>query len=91
MVGEAEIAGALREALWLALLLGGPLLGATLAVGLVVSLLQAVTQISEPTLVFLPKVVVLVGLTALLGPYMQSHLTDFARGMVDRMVAVGGQ
>ena len=41
--------------MWLTLKLGGPLLVAALVVGLIISLLQAVTQINEPTLVFLPK------------------------------------
>ena len=90
-MSEADAAGALREAVWLVLLMDAPLLAATLVVGLVVSLLQAVTQVSEPTLVFLPKVAVLVGALLLLGPFMQSRLTDFAHGMADRMIAVGGQ
>ena len=90
-MNEAEIAGALREAVWLTLEMGGPLLAAMLAVGLVVSLLQAVTQINEATLVFLPKMIVLLGALAVLGPYMQSHLDDFTRSMMDRVVAVGGR
>lgn len=90
-MSETEVSGALREALWLMLVIGGPVLLLTLAVGLIVSLLQAVTQISEPTLVFVPKVIVVVGTLAILGPYMQSHLNDFTRGMMDRIVAVGGQ
>ena len=58
-MSEADAAGALRETMWLLIKLGGPLLLAALAVGLLVSLLQAVTQINEPTLVFLPKLLVL--------------------------------
>ena len=90
-MSEAEAAGALREALWLLLKLGGPLLVAALVVGLVVSLLQAVTQINEPTLVFLPKVLVLGGALALLGPFMTEQLNGFALSLMDRLVAVGGQ
>ena len=58
-MSEADAAGALRETMWLLVKLGGPLLVAALVVGLLVSLLQAVTQIIEPTLVFLPKLLVL--------------------------------
>lgn len=90
-MSETEVSGALREALWLMLVMGGPVLLLTLVVGLFVSLLQAVTQISEPTLVFVPKVIVVVGTLAILGPYMQSHLNDFTRSMVDLIIAVGGQ
>jgi len=86
-----EIAGALRDTLWIVLKLGGPLLVAALVVGLIVSLIQAVTQINEATLVFLPKLLVLGGAMALLGPFMVSALTDFTHGLMDRMIQVGGQ
>lgn len=88
---ESEVSGALREAVWLMLLIGGPVLLLTLVAGLIVSLLQAVTQISEPTLVFAPKVIVVVATLTILGPYMQSHLSDFTRSMMDRLITVGGQ
>lgn len=90
-MGEGEVAAALRETLWVMFKLGGPLLAAALAVGLVVSLVQAVTQINEATLVFLPKVLVLCGVMALLGPFMAGTLTDYTRVLMDRMIVVGGQ
>ncbi len=88
-MSDAETAGALRDALWLLVRLGGPLLLATLAVGLVVSFVQAITQINEPTLVFLPKLMVLGAALALLGPFMTEQLTGFAQGLMDRLVSVG--
>ncbi|HEY0206380.1 MAG TPA: flagellar biosynthetic protein FliQ, partial [Acetobacteraceae bacterium] len=63
---------------------------ALLAVGLVVSLVQAVTQINEATLVFLPKVLVLCGMLALLGPFMMATMSDFTRMLMDRLVLAGG-
>lgn len=90
-MSEADAAGALRETLWLLVKLGGPLLLAALAVGLVISLVQAVTQINEPTLVFLPKLLVIGAALALLGPFMTEQLTGFAHGLMDRLVSVGGQ
>lgn len=90
-MSEAEAAGALRDTLWLMVKLGGPLLVAALVIGLLVSLLQAVTQINEPTLVFLPKLLVLGGALILLGPFMSEQLTGFAHGLMDRLVTVGGQ
>lgn len=89
-MSEVEAAGALRETLWLLLKLGGPLMVAALVVGLAVSLLQAVTQINEPTLVFLPKVLVLAGAFALLGPFMTDQLSTFTQVLMERVVAVGG-
>ena len=89
-MGDAEVAAALRETLWVVLKLGGPPLVAALAVGIVVSLFQAVTQINEATLVFLPKVLVIGGMLALLGPFMAATLTDFTHILMDRLLTVGG-
>ncbi|MBC7801726.1 MAG: flagellar biosynthesis protein FliQ [Gemmatimonadaceae bacterium] len=86
-----EVGGALRDTLWVMLKLGGPLLVAALVVGLLVSLVQAVTQVNEATLVFLPKLLVLFAALALLGPFMTATLTDYTRVLMDRMVTVGGQ
>ena len=71
--------------------LGGPLLVLALAVGLVVSLIQAVTQINEATLVFLPTLLVLGAAMALPGPFMASTLADYTHVLMDRLVLVGGQ
>ena len=88
---EVDAAGALRETLWLLIKLGGPPLIAALIVGLLVSLLQAVTQINEPTLVFLPKLLVLGAALTLLGPFMTQQLSGYTYGLMDRLIAVGGQ
>ena len=85
------MAGALRETLWVVVKLGGPLLIAALVVGLVVSLVQAVTQVNEATLVFLPKLLVLFAAFALLGPFMVQTLNAYTHTLMDRVVAVGGQ
>jgi len=90
MMDDAGVAAALRETLLVVLKLGGPPLLAMLAVGLVVSLVQAVTQINEATLVFLPKALVLGGMLALLGPFMMATLSDFTRVLMERLVLAGG-
>lgn len=81
---------AAREALWLALQLGGPSLLAMLAVGLVVSLLQALTQIQEASLAFLPKLAVLALILLLTGGSMAEALVGYTQGLLDRAIAVGG-
>ena len=66
-----------REAIFVALLVCAPALVLGLVTGLVISIFQAVTQIQEPTLTFIPKIVI-VGLSILLfGPWMLALLTDF--------------
>ncbi|MFT8246730.1 flagellar biosynthetic protein FliQ [Roseomonas sp. BN140053] len=88
---DGDVLGlALREALWVALQLGGPLLVALLAVGLVVSVFQALTQVQEASLAFLPKLAVLGGGLTLLGPFMAGVLRAYAAGLFDHMVALGG-
>lgn len=87
---ENQTALAVREALWMALQLAGPPLGAMLAIGLVISVVQALTQIQEPTLAFLPKLVVLGIVLMLLGPAMVGAMRGYAASLFDRMVALGG-
>jgi flagellar biosynthetic protein FliQ len=66
-----------RNALIVALELAGPLLAASLVVGMAVSIFQAVTQINEQTLSFVPKIVVVVGSLVLLGPWMGQTLVSY--------------
>ena len=87
---ENQTALAVREALWMALQLGGPPLGAMLAIGLVISLIQALTQIQESTLAFLPKLIVLGVVLMLLGPAMVGAMRGYAASLFDRVVAIGG-
>ena len=66
-----------QQALWVMFLVSLPLLGVALVVGLLVSLLQAATQLNEMTLSFVPKVLA-IGLTAVLaGPWMLHVMMDF--------------
>ena len=69
----------IRRTLLLVLLLSAPILAAGLIVGIVVSLLQAVTQIQEQTLSFIPKIVAMFVVAIITLPWMSNHLLDFAR------------
>ena len=84
-----EVALASREALWISLQIGGPLLLVLLAVGLVVAVLQALTQVNEATLAFLPKVAVLAAALLLLGPFMAGVLRGYAGGLFQVVIDVG--
>jgi flagellar biosynthetic protein FliQ len=90
-MAEGDVGTMLRAALMVVLKLGGPPLLAALAVGLVMSLVQAVTQVHEQTVAFVPKMAAVVGALVVLGPFMQSTLADFTRMVFDRVVAAGGQ
>ena len=67
-----------QEAMQTAMLLALPLLGAALAVGLMVSLFQAVTSMQEMTLSYIPKILMVALVLLLLSPWMLQMLTDFA-------------
>jgi flagellar biosynthesis protein FliQ len=86
---EGEGAAALREAMIVAIRLGGPPLLASLAAGLIVSVIQSVTQISESSLAFLPKLVAVALVLSLLGPFMVATLTDNARTSFARIASLG--
>ena len=68
-----------REALWLAVLLAGPMLGAALAVGLFIGVVQAATQIQEMTLSFIPKLLALVIVLFVIGPWMLRIIVTFTQ------------
>lgn len=74
-----------RDALWTALLLAAPVLGLSLAVGLIVSVFQATTQINEQTLAFIPKIVVVLLAVVLFGPWMLSTMLDFTRHLYGQL------
>jgi flagellar biosynthetic protein FliQ len=90
-MGEAEIGAAMRETMLVVLKLGAPALLAALAIGVLMSVVQAVTQINEVTLTFVPKVLVIGGMLALTGPFMLSSLTVFAQSLFDKIIEAGGQ
>ncbi len=79
-----------KEAVGTVLLVGGPILGVSLLVGLLVSIFQAMTQIQEQTLSFIPKVVAVVAVLILLGPWMLSVLTAYTSNLLTQLATFGG-
>lgn len=80
---SADFALALAsDTLWTALLISLPVLGLSMLVGLLVSVLQVVTQIQEVSLTFIPKVITVVVVLLTFGPWMLGTLTQYARGII---------
>ncbi len=71
------VLGIAHEAVVTVLLVSAPILGAALITGLVISILQATTQIQEMTLVFVPKIVAVFLVVIIFGPWMLNILTSF--------------
>lgn len=69
----------LREALWLAVWIALPILAAVLVTALLMSMFQAATQILEPTLSFVPKLIVVLLVLAVLGVWMGDRVVSFAQ------------
>ncbi len=74
--------GIARDALWLVVMLAAPVLLAGLVTAFAISLFQAATQILEPTLSFVPKLIVMLLVVAILGGWMGGQLLEFARTML---------
>ena len=74
-----------REALWVALKLSLPILAVGLAVGFVISLVQAATQVQEQGLAFVPKMIAMVLTLILLMPWLVGLLTEYARRLIGDM------
>lgn len=74
-----------RESLMLMMTLSGPVLLAALAIGLAISLLQAVTQVQEQTLTFVPKILVMVVVAVLTAPWMLEMIMEFSARMFSGM------
>jgi len=88
-MNEAQLVDIAREGIWCMIKIAAPVLLAGLAVGVLVSILQSVTQLQEMTLTFVPKVLVMFGALVLFLPFMINTLGDFWRSVLDRMVAGG--
>ena len=79
-----------RDALMLLLMISLPVLGTVLALGLLVSRIQAETQVHEATLAFVPKLLAAVAVFAIAGPWMLSTLVDFIRRTIESIPSALG-
>ena len=74
-----------QQALWVTMLIAAPMLLSALAVGLLVGMFQAATQINEMTLSFIPKLLVLVIAIMFAGPWMLAVITNFTRQLLQQV------
>ena len=74
-----------QQALWVTIMIAAPLLGSALAVGLLVGMIQAATQINEMTLSFIPKLLVLVMSLVVAGPWMLSVIINYTRQLMEQI------
>lgn len=79
-----------QQALYVMLMIAAPMLVAALVVGLVVSILQAATQINEMTLSFIPKLIAMLATLVIAGPWMITFFVDYMRRLFESIpLAIG--
>lgn len=89
-MGPDQVLELSTGALELALRVALPLLGVNLVVGLAVSIFQAVTQIQEQTLAFIPKILALAGVLIVGGPWMLNQLLSYTTELWTRIPSLVG-
>jgi len=88
-MNTVEVIAVSRDAIWVLLKVGAPVMFVALVVGLAVSLFQALTQIQEMTLAFVPKILVIFVAVIMMLPFMMASMTTFMEQIVDKIVSLG--
>lgn len=81
VMSDGDVMTLASGAIWTTIRIGAPVLIVGLVVGLVVSIFQAVTQIQEQTLVFIPKIIAIVVVLAVAGPWMMSVMLSYTQDL----------
>ncbi len=89
-MSDTDVAALIHDCMVVTMKLSFPVLGVALVAGLAISFIQAITQINEATLAFLPKVFAIGVALMMLGPFMATTLSSFTHRIFDRIVAIGG-
>ena len=87
-MNEAEALDVAREAVVVLLTMSLPIMLIALGVGLIIALIQALTQVQEMTLVFVPKIIVVFASLLLLTPFMLSSITSFFQRLADKIIGL---
>lgn len=85
----AEVLDVAREGLWTLIIVSAPVMLVGLLVGVIIALFQALTQIQEMTLVFVPKIIAIFVTLLIALPFMGQALSSFTNRIADLIVASG--
>jgi flagellar biosynthesis protein FliQ len=77
-MNEVDALELVRTAIWTVIMASGPAVAAAMAVGIVIALMQALTQVQEVTLTFVPKIVAIFVVMILMAPFIASQLFAFS-------------
>lgn len=84
-MNERDALDIVQQAIWTIIVASGPAVGAAMFVGIVIALLQALTQVQEMTLTFIPKIVVMLVVIGVSGTFMGAHIYAFTEQLYSRI------
>jgi flagellar biosynthetic protein FliQ len=84
-MNERDALDIAQQAIWTIIVASGPAVGAAMFVGIAIALLQALTQVQEMTLTFIPKIVVMLIVVAVSGSFMGAHIYAFTELLYSRI------
>ena len=84
-MNERDALDIVHQAIWTIIIASGPAVGAAMFVGIAIALLQALTQVQEMTLTFIPKIVVMLIVVAVSGSFMGAHIYAFTEQLYGRI------
>ncbi|WP_454620942.1 flagellar biosynthesis protein FliQ [Bradyrhizobium cenepequi] len=84
-MNERDALDIVQQAIWTIIVVSGPAVGAAMVVGVLIALLQALTQVQEMTLTFIPKIVVMLIVVAVSGSFIGAHIYAFTELLYSRI------
>ena len=84
-MNERDALDIVHQAIWTIIVVSGPAVGAAMFVGIIIALPQALTQVQEMTLTFIPKIVVMLIVVAISGSFIGAHIYAFTELLYSRI------
>ena len=84
-MNERDALDIIQQAIWTIIIASGPAVGSAMLVGVIIALLQALTQVQEMTLTFIPKIVVMLIVVAVSGSFIGAHIYAFTEVLYSRV------
>ncbi len=84
-MSETYVLTLAQDAIYITLMLAGPVLLASLLIGSLISIIQAATQINEVTLTFIPKMIGIIAVLVILGSWMLQKITTFTAALINNL------
>ena len=84
-MNERDALDIVQQAIWTIIVASGPAVGAAMLVGTIIALIQALTQVQEMTLTFIPKIIVMLIVVAISGSFIGAHLSAFTELVYSRI------